>query len=147
MKTPFRLALVTVALLTTVGFSTSTLLDRQAEKAAVEATINLYFEGILEYDADKLRQAFHADAHIMAAFPNGTFDRAFEEWVGFTNGQAPADVSEYKNEIISIDIAGGAATVKTDLEWPTVHYIDYLNLLKIDGEWKIVNKIFHQERR
>jgi hypothetical protein len=42
---------------------------------------------------------------------------------------------------------GNAAVVKTDLEWPNIHYVDYLSLLKIDGEWKIVNKIWHQERK
>lgn len=146
MKTHVRLILASVAFLFIAGF-TAMDLHQKSEEAAVEATINLYFEGILEYDADKLREAFHTEAHIMAVFPNGTFDRPFEQWVGFTNGQAPADVSTYKNEIVSIDIAGNAATVKTDLQWPTVHYIDYLNLLKIDGQWKIVNKIFHAERK
>lgn len=146
MKKALPLALLAMATLTLAGFTFHDMQQRQAEEAAVTETINLYFEGILEYDADKLRRAFHSEAHIMAALPNGPFDRAFDDWVGFTNGEAPADVSGYTNTIVSVDIAGNAATVKTDLQWPTVHYIDYLNLLKMDGEWKIVNKIFHAER-
>ena len=60
---------------------------------------------------------------------------------------APADANQRTNEILSIDIEGLAAVAKTELMWPNVRYIDYLSLLKIDGEWRIVNKIWHQERR
>ena len=28
------------------------------------------------------------------------------------------------------------------LDYPTVTYVDFFALLKIDGEWKIVNKTF-----
>ena len=42
------------------------------------------------------------------------------------------------------DITGTAAVAKVDLQWPRVHYVDYLSLIKIGDEWKIVNKIWHQ---
>jgi hypothetical protein len=34
---------------------------------------------------------------------------------------------------------------KIELSYPTVHFVDYLSLLKVDGRWTIVNKIFHRE--
>ena len=48
---------------------------------------------------------------------------------------------------MSENVIGNAATVKTDLEWPKLHYIDCLSSLKLDGEWRIVNKIWFQENR
>lgn len=33
------------------------------------------------------------------------------------------------------------------LEYPTVTYTDYMSLLKVDGEWKIVNKVFYAEAK
>jgi hypothetical protein len=34
--------------------------------------------------------------------------------------------------------------VKVELRYPDVAFVDYLSLLKIDGRWQIVNKIFHR---
>ena len=33
---------------------------------------------------------------------------------------------------------------KVELDYPGGGFIDYLSLLKIDGRWQIVNKIFHR---
>jgi ketosteroid isomerase-like protein len=119
------------------------------DEDAIRETVQRYFDGIMRYDADLLRQAFHPDAQIMASFPGARrtyYNGSLEEWLQFTTGEAPADPSAYTNTIVSIDIAETAAVAKTDLVWPDVHYVDYLSLLKIDGTWKIVNKIWYQER-
>jgi hypothetical protein len=124
--------------------------DLNPDEEAIRETVQHYFDGIMQYDAALLRQAFHPDAQVMAVFPGGRrsyYNGSFEEWVQFTSGELPEDLSGYKNIILSVDIAGTAAVVKTDLEWPTVHYVDYLSLLKVDGTWKIVNKIWFQEAR
>jgi hypothetical protein len=117
------------------------------DRLAVEQTAQLYFEGLMKYDAASLRKAFHPDARVVAALPNRYFYASFEEWVQFTKGKPPENPSEYVNQIVSIDITGNAAVVKTDLQWPKIHYIDYLSLIKIDGDWKIINKIWHQESK
>jgi hypothetical protein len=36
---------------------------------------------------------------------------------------------------------------RIELDYPTVRFIDYMSLLKIDGEWKIIAKIFHAEAK
>ena len=50
------------------------------------------------------------------------------------------------SELLSIDLVGtiASAKVKTIIESSkgTVVYIDFLNLLKIDDTWQIVNKIY-----
>lgn len=118
-----------------------------ADETAIRATVQLYFDGIVKYDEQALRKAFHADASVIGAKDDGTQDwEPFQEWVLYTRGKAP-DPSGRNNRIVSIDITGRAAVVKTGLDWPSVHYVDYLSLLKIDGQWKIVNKIWHREKR
>jgi hypothetical protein len=118
-----------------------------ADQEAVRETVEAYFTGIMEYDETALRQAFHEDAILQASLPTRHYRAPFNEWVRFAEGTPPADKSGYHNEILSIDIAGNAAVAKTDLRWPTVHYVDYLSLLKVGDEWKIVSKIWFQERR
>jgi hypothetical protein len=44
-----------------------------------------------------------------------------------------------------VDITGNAAMAKIVLDYPQVKFTDYMSLLKIDGEWKIINKTFHAE--
>ena len=119
-----------------------------ADEAAVRAAVDHYMKGIMLYSKAELEQAFWSEAHIMASSDRrGLYDAPFNDWVGFTERDAPSDTSGYVNTIVSVDIAGNAAMVKTDLKWPNVRYIDYLSLLKIDGEWKIVNKAFYAERK
>lgn len=142
--------LLLLALLGITSAFTFHRVEQAQDEAEIRATVQKYFDGIMQYDTAILREAFHPDAQIMSSFPEGRrpyYNGSFEEWAQFTNGDAPEDLSGYTNEIVSIDLAGHAAVVKTDLNWPTIRYIDYLSLLKIEGEWKIVNKIWFQERK
>jgi hypothetical protein len=34
---------------------------------------------------------------------------------------------------------------KIELDYPTVRFVDYMSLLKVDNEWRIIAKIFHRE--
>lgn len=113
-----------------------------ADEKAIRQTVQFYFDGIIKYDEDSLRKAFHPDAYVSGIDKSGKLDREpFQEWVLYTRGDAP-DPNGRNNAILSIDIVGEAAVAKTELDWPHVLYTDYLSLLKIDGEWKIVGKIW-----
>jgi hypothetical protein len=49
--------------------------------------------------------------------------------------------------VASVDVAGDAAVAKLELERPDMLITDYMSLLKVDGRWVIVNKIFSREQR
>ena len=49
--------------------------------------------------------------------------------------------------IVSVDVTGNAASVKVLEAYDNAIYTDYLSLLKWNGEWKIVNKIYTVEPR
>ena len=120
--------------------------DRKKDEAAIRKVVQLYFDGIIKYDEASLRKAFHPQANVIGTDKAGAADwEPFQKWVVYTRGQTP-DPTGRNNKIISIDITGRAAVVKTDLDWPHVHYVDYLSLLEIDGQWKIVNKIWNREK-
>jgi hypothetical protein len=46
-----------------------------------------------------------------------------------------------KTKIKSIDITGNAASAKITIDTENRFFTDYFNLLKINNEWKIVDKI------
>ncbi len=141
--------LLTVALLAATLIAAGkaeTSMPATDDEQAIRAVVQLYFDGIIKYDEQSLRKAFHADANVIGTTKEGAADwEPFQEWVVYTRGDAP-DPTGRENRIVSIDITGNAAVAKTDLDWPHVHYVDYLSLLKIDGEWQIVNKIWNRAK-
>ncbi len=49
-----------------------------------------------------------------------------------------------KARIASIDLIDTVATVRLELDnWTGHRFTDLFTLLKLDGEWKIMNKVFH----
>ena len=62
---------------------------------------------------------------------------------GVKNRQSPNELDEvFKMETIGIEILGNVAMAKVHLPMLGYNYYDYLSLIKIDNDWKIVNKIF-----
>jgi len=45
------------------------------------------------------------------------------------------------------EITGIAGVAKIVVDYPTVTYTDYMSLLKVGDEWKIVNKVFYAEMK
>ncbi len=53
--------------------------------------------------------------------------------------------SETITHIDVLDLEGTAASVRVIMEgWHGFSFTDYHTLMKIDGKWKIVSKIYHQ---
>jgi protease I len=53
--------------------------------------------------------------------------------------------SKRQIEIVSMNIEGNAAQAKIKIETEKNILFDYMNLLKINNEWKIVSKIFSRK--
>jgi hypothetical protein len=116
-----------------------------AEREAVKIPINNYFQGHATGNPDFIRKAFLPEGRVTFVRDGKVVQRTAEEFAsGFTNKPA-ADEAQRKRAIESIDISGNAATVKVVLDYPAVKFTDYMSLLKIDGEWKIINKTFYAE--
>ncbi len=52
--------------------------------------------------------------------------------------------TELQSRIASIDLIGTVAMVRLELyNWSGHRFTDLFTLLKVEGEWKIMNKVFH----
>jgi len=115
------------------------------EEAAARVPLENYIKAHATGQSDYIRKAFHPAAHIMF-FRDGKFQSlTVEEFASRFSGQPAADEAARKRRIESLDITGNAAVAKIVLDYPQVKFTDYMSLLKIDGEWKIVNKSFYAE--
>ncbi len=115
------------------------------EDAAVRQTLNYYLQGHATGNGDFQRKAFHPEAKLFWIRDGKFTQRTSEEFAAGFNGKPAPDEAQRKRSIESVDITGNAAVAKIVLDYPSVRFTDYMSLLKIDGEWKIVNKTFVAE--
>jgi ketosteroid isomerase-like protein len=120
--------------------------EAAAAEQAVRHAVQAYFDGIMNYDVARLDLAFHPEAQLSAALPDGRVYRSsYQEWKKFTSHPKP-DTTGKNNRIVNVQMMGNAAVVTTLLDWPSIRYVDYLSLIKTGAdEWKIVSKIWHQQ--
>lgn len=134
---------VALVAVTAAGWSGARRAD---DEAAIRRTVELYFAGMMDANPELLRLAFHPEARLIGVNEEGgVWVIPVERWASSWEGREPRSPERYRNRIVSVDVYGTASSVKTQLEWPEVHYVDYLSLLEVDGEWKIVNKIWTEE--
>ncbi len=106
--------------------------------------VKLYFNGTYQGDAEQLKRAFHADAHITGILNGEYFDWTLSDFITrVTIIPAPnMQAEKYDKEIIFIDKTKNAALVKARVVVGPYIFIDYIILLKINGRWIIRNKSF-----
>lgn len=115
------------------------------ENAAVRVPLENYLKGHATGDGEYMKKAFHTEGNLVFIRDGKFTMRSFADYIAGFTGKPPADEDKRKRWIESVDIAGNAAFAKIILDYPTVKFVDYMSLLKINGEWKIVNKSFHAE--
>lgn len=118
----------------------------KAEETLVRAALRHYLRGHATGLASELEQAFHEIANLYWITDEGLQVRSSEEYIAGAPGHAAPDEDDRKRWIDWVDVSGTAAIAKITLDYPRADFADYMQLLKVDGEWKIVNKIFHIDR-
>ena len=115
--------------------------------AEAEARVPLdnYIQGHATGNGDFMRKAFHTDAKVMAFRDGKLTNLTAEEFASRFNGKPAADEAQRKRRIEAVEITGNAGSAKIVLDYPSVTYTDYMSLLKVGDEWKIVNKVFYAE--
>ena len=125
------------------GANSISTYSESADLEAIRDTIGLYFKGHATGDGDYFRQAFHEDAKLFWMRDGKLNQLSSADFAARANGTPPADEADRHRRIVNIDVSGNAAVVKVELDYPGALIYDYMSMLKVDGEWKIVNKTFH----
>jgi hypothetical protein len=111
---------------------------------AVIATVTQYVDGLRKGSPEAVASAFSEEA-TMYGFTNGELlGGTIKNLYDFVaaNGDAP----EIATRLDIIGITPTTAVVKVDMETDAIgaDYTDFHTLLKQDGEWKIIAKVYHQ---
>lgn len=121
----------------------TTLTNAQdSDYALVEKTLGYYLDGGTNNDFETLKKAFHKTATMKYIADEYKEVNAIDF---FKEVMTPGPKSTRKTRIDYINITGHAANAKLEIDYKGFTYFDYMNLLKINGEWKIVSKIFYKK--
>lgn len=108
------------------------------------ATVRDYLDGMVFADEVKLRRALHPQWFCIGNFDGDVeWDSRDVFIAGAKANAAPPKGGKYYSEVLSVDITGDTAAVKVANDYLEMRFTDYLTLLRRDGTWVIVNKVFH----
>jgi hypothetical protein len=149
MKTPWigLLLFAAAAAFGTASSTTAPPAARSAEEPAIRAKVERYLHGLKFNDVAGFREAFLPEAKLYFIRRDGTLGQLSQEkwYESFRENAGKEEAGELG--IASVDVAGNAASVRVEEDYPDSHYVDFLSMLKISGEWKIVNKIYSVEKK
>ncbi len=112
------------------------------EHDVIGKVVQHYIDGAKSGRGDDMKPAFHKDATIFGYAGDDLFAGPIQQLFDRNDENGPA--RELAARIATIDVVGTAATVRLELDnWTGHRYTDLFTLLIVDGEWKIMNKVFH----
>lgn len=131
--------LLTATWLSTPGIA---LAQQAGEDAAVRKPLEAYLQGHASGDGAYMRQAFLPTAHIEGIRDGKFLSWTADEYIAGFKGKPADDEAQRKRSIDAVDVNGNAAMARVTLDYPSGTFTDYFVLLKVDGEWKIANKVW-----
>ena len=109
----------------------------------VVETVKKYAEGLRIGNVATISNPFHKDA-VMYGYTNGELSGGpIDNLYGFVekNGTAP----DIKTHLDVLAITPTTAVVRVDMEKDGIgaNYTDFHTLIKINGNWQIIAKVYH----
>lgn len=104
--------------------------------------MNKYYESQVNGDSNILKPVCHKNAIIHGYAGETLLEGSIENLFTYIDSTGPQKNLQARFDIITLEET--VANVHCCLEGNTNTYSDLFQLLKVDGEWKIISKIFHQ---
>lgn len=115
----------------------------------IVAVLNDYFDGFYNSDVETLRNVFHPSCHLYSAGGGSLADDDMAAVYARvaqrgSEGEGPSDNGAARfDRIVTIDMsAPECAYAKVRIAIAPRYYTDYLTLVKIGGDWRIITKTY-----
>jgi hypothetical protein len=112
----------------------------QSDEDALKATLLNYLDGGTDGDTARFNRAFIPQAIQRSVGKDGKISQMSVR--DLVSKIKPGEKLSRTTRIVNWSYAGTAASAVTETEYETSKLIDLLNLLKVNGEWKIVSRVF-----
>jgi len=108
----------------------------------IVATIEKYIDGGRKGKSSIMKEAFAENATMFFSASGKLGGGPIQNLFDAIDGRGPSP--DLVAEIGGIDVNHTTATARIELfNWGGARYTDQLTLLKLDGNWKIMNKVYH----
>lgn len=117
---------------------------------ALRALAQTYFDAAFEMDADKFASIFHHASSVTKLGDDGEVSvTPIAAWLAAVrNMKAPKQQGlQRHDEVLSIDVVRELALVKLQFQIQPRCFTDLLSCLKVNGSWRIVQKVMTVEIR
>jgi hypothetical protein len=128
--------ILTLILLTALSFELSA---QQQDKELIKQTIETYFDGWMTGDTLKFGKVMHSTCNLKTIKDNEVV--VIDRKSYLSRFKLRPKLENSFGRIISIDITGMVASAKCEIEIPEHIFTDYFNMMKLNNEWYIVDKI------
>jgi hypothetical protein len=116
----------------------------------IAQTVQTYLDGFYAGDVAKLASVFHPTSALTQSEDGELHILSREAWLARVSQRpSPAALGLMRaDEILAIDVVGPhIAHVKLKCAIPPRYFTDLLCLLKIDGRWQVVQKVYMTESK
>ncbi|MEU6256815.1 nuclear transport factor 2 family protein [Streptomyces sp. NPDC047043] len=109
----------------------------------VREVVQLFLDGEAKGDTAKLKEASHPDARMFGSVAGTRYDMPVAQFIELA-AKEPGDTGSHRARILSVQQTGDAATAVVAEEgyWGSLSFIDYFQLARVEGTWKVVSKLF-----
>jgi len=117
---------------------------------ALRALAQVYFDAAYDMDVEQFQTIFHPLSAVTRIGDDGEVSvMPIQSWLaGVRNATAPRTLNlERNDEVVAIDVSDNLALVKLRLQMPPRYFTDLLSCLKVQGAWKIVQKVMSVDVR
>lgn len=117
---------------------------QDTDVSALRALAQTYLDAAYEMDAEKFASIFDPSSSVTRVTDDGNVSvTPIAAWLtAVRSAQAPKQQGfEREDQILSIDAERDLALVKLKLRIPPRSFTDLLSCLKVNGSWKIAQKV------
>ncbi len=114
--------------------------------AGVRETLQRYFDGLYNSDAEGLARVFHPQARYVCATEDELVNLGMEEYLPIVAArESPATRGEPRRDrVVSIEFAGPkTAFARVHCAIGPKRFTDLLTLIRDGGDWRVISKVFH----
>ena len=129
------------------GLTTPTQAQTAADSAAIRAAALDYIDGWYTNNAARMERALHPKLAKRMVWTDSAgkshlVDLTARELVQGTKSHPPVPVTERRKDVQILNVFGNAALVRIDAQ----EWVDYLQQIKWNGSWKIINVVWENRR-
>ncbi len=111
---------------------------------AIEEVVGKYIEAGRTADSSIMKSVFHENAQMSGPAEGGAFSGPIQALYDFVDSNGPAPDLEMRIVNITVSDERAASVVLHADHWHGKNFTDHFHLLKVDGTWKILSKIYSE---